>query len=473
MAPLQHAPRPRWPIHPAAAPVAPAARVQSARSGGFPEPVDGVDGPARLVILGVVLYLLLSANLLVAVGYPYDVPYGPFPAKLHPGTYAIVLGFLILICRGNPVRRLSVLAAREPAGMAFLAGSVAILVLSVARYGTSGSAFVIDTFIASALVGLVLGVAGKAWCRLCFDVVVALIALNALIGCLQMFGHWRLVPYMAGDELLVEDFFRPNALGGHPLSNASRTAVVALALPALENRLRAAALLLLLLLSLLAFGGRTALGITVVLLAGWGAVAVIRGIQTRTLSVPVVILLALGVPMGLLMVAAVLTGSDFGSRILGTLYWDESAQSRILVFRIFNYLDSSRLVLGIGPDEIDRLLFYLRSSTSLYYIENSWILLLLQFGVVGLVILVPTMLVALAALARRGGTAGWLVLVAVLVIKSSNNALGSKTQNLALVMPVLLGLASLRSTPGRDGAPEIALPRPLAPVSSIWRRLPP
>jgi hypothetical protein len=446
---------------PAAAPAVAAVPVRFAEA----------DGAAQLVAWGLVLYLLLPANLLVTVGYPYDVPYGAFPAKIHPGTYVIGLGFLSLVFGGNPIRRLTTLAQLERAGVAFLLGGIAVLVLSVVRYGTSGTAFIIDTFIATAMVTLVLRAAGDRWCRFCFHLVVIAVAINALIGFLQSFGHWRLVPYMAGDLILTEDYFRANALGGHPLSNAFRTAVVVLALPVLGGRLKVAGLMGLMMLALLAFGGRTALVVAVVLLGGWGAVRLGRGVVGKTLHSHIVILIALGAPVVASAVIGVLAASNIASRIIGTLYWDDSAESRVLVFRIFDYLDNSRLILGIGPDDIEKLLFYLRSSTSLYYIENTWILLLLQFGVVGMLLLVPAMFALFITAAARGGTAGWLVTIAVLVIVSSNNALASKTQNLALVMPVLLGIASLEAERRRNGGSARLLPFARGSlVPAAWQR---
>jgi hypothetical protein len=412
---------------------------------------------ARWVVLGLALFVLISDNLLVSIGYPYNVPLGPFPAKIHPGTYAITLGFLRLLVPGNPVRQLAALAAAEPAAMGLWAAVVAVAVLSILRYGPSGSAFLIDTYLSAAMLTLVLVRAGDRWIRLAFGLVVGLIALNAAIGCLQPFGQWRLVPYLVGGDAVIEPYFRANALGGHPLTNAFRTAMVALAVPARPGRARTIGLLAVLLLGLLAFGGRTALVVTVVLLLGWGVVALTTSIVHKTMERHAALVMAVGVPLGLSALVLVALGPDLGARVLGTLYWDDSADSRLLVFRIFDYIDTTSLILGISPEGIDQLLFYLRSTTTVYYIENGWLWLLLQFGFVGFGILVPPLLWLLGALARRGGTPTRLVVLAFLVICSSNNTLATKTQDFALLMAVLLGTVSYWPAAGRhqhNGGPD-------------------
>ncbi|MFY8085665.1 MAG: hypothetical protein ACOVOG_00510, partial [Rubrivivax sp.] len=59
----------------------------------------------RLTLLGLALHLMLSAHALIHFGWPYEAPLlGPFPFKIHPGTYVICLALLCVLCsRGNPM----------------------------------------------------------------------------------------------------------------------------------------------------------------------------------------------------------------------------------------------------------------------------------------------------------------------------------------------------------------------------------
>ena len=98
-----------------------------------------------------------------------------------------------------------------------------------------------------------------------FWVVLLLSVLNAVIGIGEAATGARLVPYMAGDKPLVEEFFRATALGGHPLTNSLRTAVLLFAVLVLPGGLRWA-LVPLFAVALLAFGSRSALATSMALL---------------------------------------------------------------------------------------------------------------------------------------------------------------------------------------------------------------
>ena len=185
--------------------------------------------PLGLAILGLVLYLLLSDNLLVTLGIPYNVPRGAFPFKIHPGTYFISLGFVLLL-RGNPWQRLGKLLQLAPALSSLALVTTVIMVYALIRFGASGSGFFIDTLLAPALLGLIVLQAPSERRPVVFWIVLGLSACNAVIGIGEAAVGNRLVPYMAGDKLLVEEFFRATALGGHPLTNALRTAVLMLSL---------------------------------------------------------------------------------------------------------------------------------------------------------------------------------------------------------------------------------------------------
>ena len=146
--------------------------------------------------------MLLSDNLLVTLGIPYNVPRGAFPFKIHPGTYCIALGFVLLL-RGNPWRRLGELFRLSSAltGLAIVA--TAIMLYSAAKFGTSGSGFFIDTLLAPALLGLILLHEPVERRPGAFWVVLLLSVLNAVSGIGEAATGARLVPYMAGDKQFV------------------------------------------------------------------------------------------------------------------------------------------------------------------------------------------------------------------------------------------------------------------------------
>ncbi len=416
--------------------------------------------PLALACLGLTLYLLLSDNLLVTLGIPYNVPQGAFPFKIHPGTYCIALGFVLLL-RGNPWRRLVELFRLSPGLTSLAVATTATMVYALVRFGASGSGFFIDTLLAPALLGLILLRAPVAWRPSVFWIALSLLSLNAVIGIGEAATGARLVPYLAGDQPLTEEFFRATALGGHPLSNALRTTILLFAALVLPSGFRLA-LIPLLVIALLAFGSRTALATSMLLLLAWGVVAFMRGMASRRFDPRLTLGIAL---LALILPAAVGLAAlhlGLGERVFREFYWDTSAQSRLLAFQIFDFPNPEEVLGGMGPARIEWALDLLRRTTTLNDIENFWILLLLQVGLVPFLFLAGSLLATVIGLARRGPAPVRLAALAFLVLASSNNSLATKSQNLAILVAVLIGATATVRREARQGASSSPLdPRPL------------
>jgi len=397
--------------------------------------------PLRLAALGLGLYLLLSDNLLVTLGIPYNVPGGAFPFKIHPGTYCIALGFVLLL-RGNPWRQLCELFRLSPPLTSLALTTTVIMVYAAIQFGTSGTGFFIDTLLAPTLLGLLLLRAPVAQRQTLFWVALVLLSLNAVVGIGEALAGKRLTPYMAGGEVLVEDFFRATSLGGHPLGNALRTSVMLFAALILPLNLRVP-LILLFTIALLAFGSRAALAISGLLLALWAGARFMSDLNARRIEPPLalgVAALALLAPVVLVAIAAQL---GLGERIVHEFRWDDSAQSRLLAFKIFDYASPQELLWGMGPARIEWSLDQLKHSTILNDIENFWILLLLQVGIIPFLFLAGALLSTLASLAWRQPMPLRLAVLVFLVLTSSNNSLATKSQSLAILVAIMLGAAAV------------------------------
>ncbi|MBK7542719.1 MAG: hypothetical protein IPI57_13265 [Candidatus Competibacteraceae bacterium] len=416
------------------APAAATAQTESARD-------ERWRWPLALACLGLILYLLLSDNLLVTLGIPYNVPRGAFPFKIHPGTYFISLGFVLLL-RGNPWQRLGKLLQLAPALSSLALVTTVIMVYALIRFGASGSGFFIDTLLAPALLGLIVLQAPSERRPVVFWIVLGLSACNAVIGIGEAAVGNRLVPYMAGDKLLVEEFFRATALGGHPLTNALRTAVLMFVVLVLPARFRLT-LIPLFAIALLAFGSRSALATSLLLLGVWGGFSFMRGIVARHFDLR----LALGLPLLVLVLPAAVgalgLSLGLGERVLQEFYWDDSAQSRLLAFHIFSFPSLEELLWGMGPARIEWALDQLKGSTTLNDIENFWILLLLQVGAIPFIFLAGSLLATVFSLAWPGPTPLRLAALNFLILASGSNSLATKTQSLAILVAMLTGAAAI------------------------------
>ncbi len=394
----------------------------------------------RLLVAGVLLRLVLSAHALLSLGYPYEAPLsGPFPFKIHPGTYLIALSFLCaLASRGNPLRGALQQARMEPLLAFNLVAMVACLAWVLLRHGTSGAAFMVDTHWAPALSAMALLHFEDERRRQLLRLLLAFMTINAARALIEFAMQDRFIPlYLQGQAsgFAEEEYFRSSAMLGHPLVNAKLTAAllpIALLLP-----MRAAwrwLHVVLLLLSLLAYGGRFGLLSSVLIYGLWAlgrlAADALRGRFSYLQLTGGSVLLTLG--LAALVLGVVLSG--LGERIFASLYLDSSASVRLRVWSAYDFVNLEQLWLGISAREIDTVALRLGLDPNYEAIENGWIYLSLQMGLVffafwvlGFCCLVIWMLRQAPALAAVG------VLVFLLNV-SANNALASKTVVLGMLV---------------------------------------
>jgi len=415
---------------------------------------------AILAFVGIALDLLVSDSLLVTLGIPYNVPGGSYVWKVHPGSYLLMLAFVVLAVPANPVRLVADTARRVPAA-AFYGVTVAGLFAYVTlNYGFSGSAFVLETLAMPLIAAALMLHLPERYRALLFAGVVVLVTANALLGIAEAVSGDRLVPYMIGGEPVFERHFRATALGGHPLNNALITGTVLFAtVLVLRGRPVLGALALLVqAAALLAFGSRVAF----VVVGGFGAVWLTVWAAGSLLRVRHGVRNAIGHSLVLLLIpllaAAAVVGLGLGERIFSSFFMDASARTRVVAFRVFALVSTPELWFGIGPLGVERVLAFLRRAQGLSdAIENFWVLWVLNFGLVGFAPLAATLLWFVRSLLRGAPAALWVAALTFLLIASSNNSLGSKDRALVILVVVLIGgLAwhrSARPEPAEEASP--------------------
>ena len=403
--------------------------------------------PWLLFISGLTLSFLLSAQALLELGIPYDAPYGPMVAKLHPGSYLLILAWLAALLRhGNPLVVAARLARRQPVLAAYMACMVLVFVWVVLRHGTSGAAYIVQTLWVPgfALMTLPLLLPQRGHQTLVW--LTALLCLNALLALAEYFGKFHLVPLPADQEGI--QYFRASAFLGHPLANANITMGLlpaALLMP-WRLSLRVAALVLLV-CSVLAFGARTALGVGVAvygtqLLFTLGARAV-RGRYSYLQITGGCAALLLG---GTVLAAAVLS-AGLGERIFSNLKWDNSANVRLRVWDAFDYLQGADWWLGLPPTQIDRIAIAMGLDPRYEAIENFWVYAYLQFGLIGFVPFLLGLGCLVWLMLTRGAPVLRSAVLVFFIVASTANTLSSKTVSLTLLAVVLLASARPRARP--------------------------
>ncbi|MDY0884256.1 VpsF family polysaccharide biosynthesis protein [Dongia soli] len=393
-----------------------------------------------LAALGLFLYLTVSDPLLAMLGIPYTAPSGSFIYKLHPATYLCLLALPIAFFFSSRSWRTRHRLRQNVSYCLYGLVIVMLMVYTTYRYGTSGSAFLIDTLLMPAVIGLTLNFYPDKWRAFLFKMILVICCVNALLGIVEAMTQWRLEEYsVAGGTLIIENEFRATALMGHPLTNAMVMSLATFGMLVWCRHWMSRILVAFLaLITLLAFGGRTAFLLTSLLLSLCAAYAIIQ--SARKGRIRAWHLLVCLITFGLL--CAILGGAilylDLGARIFEGLVWDESADIRRRSMMAFDFLSIEQLLLGVSPGEIAEIILRINIRNPIEIIENTWIVLTLQFGVISLVMLIASYGFLLLQLARKAPPLMKVGLLSFLILTSSNNALSVKTMVLVFTVSVVM-----------------------------------
>ena len=231
-------------------------------------PVSRLDPITRYgIVLQVFVLFSVSGGMLWYVGYNYEALTGNPITKLHPSTYLIFLLFAWRsITFGNPINYVVEVANRRPAAMLMVLIATVALVSVILRQRPN-MAGLVDTFIAPAILVLVLSEQDERLTRKLRVVLHLVMTANALLALAEFATHTLVFPYRFEGLTFATDM-RSTALQGHPLANAMLTAAYLLALVSGAKTIPLplkAAMIALQLAAMVAFGGRTGIVIVIVL----------------------------------------------------------------------------------------------------------------------------------------------------------------------------------------------------------------
>ncbi|TPM34299.1 VpsF family polysaccharide biosynthesis protein [Mesorhizobium sp. B2-3-5] len=413
-------------IRPAARAATPAAGwavpVQAAAGAG--NSLDWVTGYG--LVAAVALLFGISGGMLWLVGYNYDGLTGNPATKIHPSTYLLVLMFAWRACTfGNPIGYVVTVADRRPASALLAVISMVLLVVVIVRQ-RPGMAGMIDTFVAPALLVLILAENDeKTFARL-QTAVHAIMTANALLALFEFATKTLVFPYRLDGEVFANDL-RSTALQGHPLSNATITSIYVLTLlsgsKSLSMPLRLG-LIGLQCAALVAFGGRSAMVLTIAL---GGCYVLIQGLRTLRKGRVNLLGAALGFILAALIPVVIALAASYGffDALLERFVSDSgSANARVEMFDLFQHLELRDLI--VGPD-IDLVETLRRISGLEQGIENPIIRMVLYQGAFFTLLMVFGFALFMHEVARRCHPGIWLPMLGWLILLNTSESLASKT----------------------------------------------
>lgn len=390
-----------------------------------------------LFVLSVLVLFTVSGGMLWTVGYNYDGLAGSGVTKIHPGTYLVFLTFgLAALQSGNPIAFAIEGFAERPGSLFLLTAAVIVFAEVVYRSGP-GMAGIIDTYMLPGFVSvLFMACSRKTRARLEIVIHAAMIA-NALVGLVEFGSKHLIFPYRF-DGVLNEQDGRPSALQGHPLGNATMTAVYLLALVGGGGTLSApirAGVVALQAMALVAFGGRSSIVVAPVL----GMVAAFAGLhramrsgRVNLLGVAAVVLVLTAAPIIGIGLAA---GGFFDALLTRFVSDGGSANARIEMLTVIQAIPLSDLIVGPDP----ALVGSLRRVNGLEEgIENPIIETMLYQGILFTGLLIVAVAGYLREAARVSGRGLFLSMLGFVILVNTFESLASKSTMLAKFAVMLL-----------------------------------
>jgi hypothetical protein len=413
-------------------------------------------------LLAVILEFAISGNTLEVLGINYSSTGGNPLIKLHPGTYLVAIGAFIMLMMARPAGSGLVRFFRgTPALAAFIMLVLFCAFYSIVNVGFSGAAIYIESYVSAGLLAVALEGGTDRQKRHLAWWIIAFCILSIFISIVESMTQTHLIPLQIGDATpadlkLDSEDFRGAGLFGHPLTAALTTAMATFMLLRMRmNALLKAVLFTTLLVGLLSFGGRAALGTTLGMVSLAAFVTLLRGIVRRDLSIGFVGTIAAALiilpPLALLLI----TSTDIGERILTHLYFDESAGVRNLQWLVLNHLNLHDVLFGVPPDRLAILKYQIGLGEATTDIENFWLLMFLNLGVIGFAVFLVALAMFIVHLGRRTAhPLGWMLLFAAILIDSTSNSLGRKSVDLFFMTACMIAMTGYPST-----APAMALRR--------------
>jgi hypothetical protein len=400
--------------------------------------------PPNLMVGIEIILLGVAGSMLWTLGVNYEGLTGSAASKIHPSTYLLVVAFIGIALRtGDPIGYCIAAARLRPASLVLLISAL-IMAAHIATRGATGLSGAIDTFVAPALLVMLLARSDERAMRRMEIALHALMTVNAVWALAEFFTKTVVFPYRFDGDAFPTDL-RSAALQGHPLTNATLICCYLMALLSggrtLPEKFKPP-LVALQAAALVVCGGRSAMVVAVILGAVYLLASAHRVLRGGRLSVPHAALTIFFLTLAPLVVGT-LVWSGFFDILVGRFEADGgSANARVEMFALFEQLPLRDLVFG--PD--NALVDSLRRIQGLEWgIENPLVKMVLYQGILVTAIMAIAFTLFMAEIARNGRRGLWLPMLAFLLIIQTSESIGGKTTMLSKF--ALIALCMYRAAP--------------------------
>ncbi|MDD1792969.1 VpsF family polysaccharide biosynthesis protein [Enterovibrio sp. ZSDZ42] len=375
------------------------------------------------------LAFFLGGYMLEGMGIQYVSEGGTPLLKIHIYSYIILLTIGLFTLKEGMKEQLFYLNTLAKPWLFSVTMVSFVILYGLFRYGTSGMAYIIDTFLTPLLFLLLLSRLNTEECQRLLSLIAGLLLFNSTLAVFEFITRSHLVDV----EFSSFSYFRSTALLTHPLNNAFITAGLTLLLFN-KTCIPIVIYLAMILLAMFAFGGRAAIGV-LLLSSSIACVPYVFRFFTQGIKISKQRLAAM---LCLFYFSSIFVGialieSGISERIMSKLHIDGSASARFTVFYLLDQLSPSEWFWGASNNLQSAIELYLGISV----IENFIIAWIYKFGLIGTLPLLSMLLITLFSLAIKARGLAFLSILTFLIVSISNNSLSTKTPALLFMFSAL------------------------------------
>lgn len=390
----------------------------------------------QLTIVGIVMIFLCGGPLLDLFGWTYTAAGGSFVTKIHPAFFILFLAAGAALLSGKDRYWQLV---RKPWFLAYTICAILLVARAVVIASTGVTQGELSAAMVTFLMPAFLLIAAQSLSRTDFDRIgVGLrffFLFNSLMGLAERLVGHRFIPSFIDTEGLE---LRASALLSHPLDASLMTGLMIVFLVSARKKslpvwLRVPEILLHC-MAMFAFGGRSALVFTTIVLI-FSAI-VVRQDRSQNKIGP----LQRFLPIAILIVgvAVIFLPIPFVEATLARFANDNaSSQTRNAAFQMLTALEPAQWLWGADANRRTIIQAFYHSERG---IEIAWIALIMIYGALITFCLAITMPLLLFMTARRLDRSAFYMMLLFIVVTAGSLSLGSKTMIISQLLTMMLAL---------------------------------
>jgi hypothetical protein len=393
-----------------------------------------------LMWLSIIMLFCISPMVLFHWGSSYEKVGGSILEKIHPGGFVAMLALIFQFISYGSWRYVGKIFVNNWGVVVFIVATILLTLYAIFVQKISFTP-ILDTFSLPIIVFIFFNSSSQKIVSKYAKFLHVFFAINALLALYEYVTGNRLTPFVAG-TIEIDDDWRSTALLGHPLGNALITGAYILLLVAKNGAGMALIPRILMLLlqfsAMIAFGARvslvmTSLFVSFIIMKNMTTIFIGR---TR-FSLPFLAVIALCIPIIAAGVFA-LVEIGFFDRLIERFSDDKgSANARIAMFQLFNYIPFRDVLLG--PDQ--NLVETLKGIEGVEAgIESIWVAFILTYGLVISIVFFIGLFAFCANVVRRTHTFTIYIFMYFFIVASTSVSLAAKTPAFGMLIIMLFVL---------------------------------